>query len=122
MEEIQIEDNIQELPDNREKDDSFKLQWREFAKDLADRTNTTLSEDEKDINFNAKLTSQDGSYTRITASSTKNVALMARDDKGNKKVPKVNLGTFYSFAYKRLFVVEFACDDFQRYLCLFAST
>ena len=90
---LEVEDNIQELPDNREKDDSFKLQWREFARDLADRTNTTLSEDEKDINFNAKLTSQDGSYTRITASSTNNVALMARDDKGNKKVPDMEVFT-----------------------------
>ena len=88
---LEVDDNIQELPDNREKDDSFKHQWREFAKDLALKTNTTFSEDEKDVNFNAKLTSQDGSYTRITASSPNNVALMSRDEKGNKKVPDMDV-------------------------------
>ncbi|MBE6451913.1 MAG: hypothetical protein E7012_00275 [Alphaproteobacteria bacterium] len=90
---LEIEDNTQELPDNREKDDNFKLKWREFAKELAIKTKTSLSEDKKDTNFNAKLVSQDGAYIRITASSANNVALMARDSKGNKKVPDMEVFT-----------------------------
>lgn len=82
-----VVDSSQELPPNAEINDEFKLPWRDFAKNLAQKMGWKYEEDEKRTNFKAGLKSADGSYTYINASSKNDVSLSAKDKDGNPKVP-----------------------------------
>lgn len=87
----EITDKAQELPANRETDDSFKQPWREFAQNVATELGATYEEDKKETNYKATLKHQDGSRTQIEASSANNVALSAKDKDGNKTVPELEV-------------------------------
>lgn len=95
---LHVDEDIRKLPDNRERDDTYKQPWRDFAKNLAEKTDREYSEDTNSINFNAKITSNDGSYVRIVASSANNVALSSRNSNGDPQVP--DMETFRALVQK----------------------
>lgn len=82
-----VVDSSQELPPNTEANDEFKQPWRTFAKNIAQKMKWQYEEDEKDINFRAKLKTEDGACTFVNASSKNNVSLSAKDKNGKSKIP-----------------------------------
>lgn len=82
-----VVDSSQELPLNTETDDEFKHPWRIFANKVAEQMHWEYEEDERDVNFKAKLKASDGSFTLICASSANNVSLSAKNSTGASAIP-----------------------------------
>ncbi len=86
---ITVHDSEEDLPQNQEPDDTYKLSWIAFVRRLGIdyHDNTCVTIDEESDNFSAKIKRPNGETISIVASSSTNVVLSSKKPDGTPQVP-----------------------------------